>query len=601
LKPLIIIFLLLFLPPKIKEPYFMAKCIYICSRQTLQHSARSFLQTICEKLAPDNIIANKPKILVGEDIAYGIMNPTAPVLEKEGSILLGQIYDKTESWNLPRTEFPDGSYALFREGEEYFEIVSDPVASRTIWYYADENILVASTSQRAIAMYLGNFEFDERVIPWMLSTGTLGPVFSWDKRIKRIPPDSSVILDKGNWTVSVRSNPIQFEFVKQSDRLHKKNFIETLRNFFKALDLDYDCWALPLSGGYDSRGILCFLAENRNVRCLRTITWGLKSSQRVKGNDAYIAKKLAENLGLSHQYYATDLSTEPIEKVISRYLLVGEGRIDHVAAYMDGFGIWKTLFEDGIKGTIRGDECFGWLRTSSALGVKLTTGCALCSDYLNLKEYIRYGIPLQEVPQFLDRRKGETFATWRDRLYQEYRIPTILSALSDLKLSYVEQISPFLSKKIIQQVRHLPDHLRTEKKIFKNILHTIGPRIDFATSEATALPGDIIKGTQFVEYLRKELASDKAKEMFRKEFLDSILEGIRTETHEKISKKKLGSLKRYAKKYLPLFLIRAIRKVSPPVVNRHVLAFRVFLIYKMNEILKEDSLIKEDLLAGGSK
>ena len=81
----------------------MAKCIYICSRQTLQRSARSFLQTICEKLAPDNIIANKPKILVGEHMAYAIMNPTTPVLEKEGSILMGQIYDKTESWNLPGT------------------------------------------------------------------------------------------------------------------------------------------------------------------------------------------------------------------------------------------------------------------------------------------------------------------------------------------------------------------------------------------------------------------------------------------------------------------------------------------------------------------
>lgn len=579
----------------------MSKCIYICSRKPLHNSITNRLSAICNRLAPDNIKANQAKILVSEYVAYGIMNPTIPVLQKGNSLLIGQIFDNASNWSMPLSQFPDGSYALFRDGEGYFEIVSDPVASRTIWYYADDNILVTSTSQRAIAMYLGSFEFEERVIPWMLSTGTLGPVFSWDKRIKRIPPDSSVILDKGNWTVSVRSNPIQFELIKQSDRLHKKKLLETLRNFFKTLDLDYDSWALPLSGGYDSRGILCFLTENRNVRCLRTITWGLMSSQRVKGNDAYIAKKLAENLGLSNKYYSTDLSTEPIEKVINRYVLIGEGRIDHVAAYMDGFGIWKTLFEDGIKGTIRGDECFGWLRTSSALGVKLTTGSALCSDYLNLKEYISYGIPVQEVTQFLDRRKGETFATWRDRLYQEYRIPTILSALSDLKLSYVEQISPFLSKKIIQQIRHLPDHLRTEKKVFKNIIRTIGPKIDFATSEATALPGNIFKGTQFVEFLRRELASDEAKEMFRKEFLDSILEGIRSGSNEKISNKKSGSLKRYAKKYLPLFLIRAIRKVSPPVVDRHVLAFRVFLVYKMNEILKEDSLMKEDLLAGGSK
>jgi hypothetical protein len=262
---------------------------------------------------------------------------------------------------------------------------------------------------------------------------------------------------------------------------------------------------------------------------------------------------------------------------------------------MDGFKIWKTLFEEGIKGTIRGDECFGWLRTSSALGVKLVTGCALCSDYSNLKEYTKYGIPEQEVPPFLNRRKGETFATWRDRLYQEYRIPTILSALSDLKLSYVEQISPLLAKKILYRVRQLPDRLRTEKKIIKNIIRSISPKIEFATSAATASPGDIFKGKRLAGVLRSELSSDYAKKIFREEFLDLILKGIKTEPEEKISKARSASLRSYAKKYLPLFLIRAMRMFSPPAVDKNVLAFRIFLISKMNEILKEDSLMKKGL------
>jgi hypothetical protein len=573
----------------------MAKCIYICSRHPLQVSIKSSLHAICEKLAPDNIIANEPKIVIGEYVAYGIMNPTTPILEKENSLLMGQIFDKPRNWSLPGSEFPDGSYALFRDGKELCEIVSDPVASRTIWYYADENILVTSTSQRAIIMYLESFEFDERVIPWMLSTGTLGPVFSWDKRIKRVPADSSVILDKINWIVSVRSNPIEFNVISRSRKEHKKDLVETLRDFFKSLDLDYDSWVLPLSGGYDSRGILCFLSENTNIQRLRTITWGLESSLHIKGNDANVAKQLAENLNLSHRYYHTDLSTEPIEKIINRYVLLGEGRIDHVVAYMDGFKTWKTLFEDGIRGTIRGDECFGWLRTSSTLGVKLVTGCALCSDYSNLKEYTKYGIPTQEVPLFLNRRKGETFATWRDRLYQEYRIPTILSALSDLKLSYVEQISPFLSKKILSQVRQLPDSLRTEKKLFKNIIRSISPNIDFATSAAIASPGDILKGTELTGVLRNQLSSDDAKKIFPEEFLDFILKGLKTEPKEKVSKARSASLRSYARKYLPLFLIGAMRKVSPPAVDKNVLAFRAFLISKMNETLKEDSLVKKGL------
>ncbi|HEV8507568.1 MAG TPA: asparagine synthase-related protein [Chitinophagaceae bacterium] len=572
----------------------MAKCIYICSRQSLPVSIKGSLYGICKRLAPDNINMNEPKIMASEYAAFGIMNPTTPILEKGNSLLIGQIFDKPESWSLPLSEFPDGSYALFRDGKEHFEIVSDPLASRTIWYYADENIVVTSTSQRAIVMYLESFEFDENVVPWMLSTGTLGPVFSWDKRIKRVPADSSVILDKMNWTLSVRSNPIEFNSVSRSDEMHEKVLTETIGNFFKSLDLDFDSWVLPLSGGYDSRGILCFLAKNRNIQHLKTVTWGLESSQQMQGNDAYVARELAATLNVSHRYYHTDLSKEPIERIINRFVLLGEGRIDHVAAYMDGFEIWKTLFEEGIKGTIRGDESFGWLRTSSALGVKISTGCALCSDYSNLKDYTKYGVAGQDAPQFLDRKNGETFAMWRDRLYQEYRIPTILSALSDLKLSYVEQISPFLSKKILYTVRQLPDRLRTEKKLFKKIVRAMSPKVGFATSSANAWVGDIFQEKRLVEFLKSELSSVDAKKLFTEEFLDFILKGIKSETKEKNSKARSNSLRSYAKRYLPLFLIRAMRKVSPPVVDRNILAFRVFLIYKMNEILKEDSLIRKD-------
>ena len=393
---------------------------------------------------------------------------------------MGQIFGKNEKWYEPLQEFPDGSYALFRDGTEHCEIVSDPVASRTIWYYLDENLFIASTSQRAIVMFIGSFEFDERVIPWVLSTGSLGPVFSWDKRIKRVPADSSVILDKNKWSVSVKSNPIEFNLVKRSDEQHENQLRESLETTFKSLNLDYSNWVLPLSGGYDSRGILCFLHEiDKNIQRLRTITWGLKSSLEVKGSDAYVAKELANKLNVSHKYYHTDLSEEPVDNIINRFILLGEGRIDHLSGYMDGFKIWKTLFEDEIQGIIRGDEGFGWDQVSSTLTVRLSVGCSLCSDYSNLKDYTKYGFPSQELPQHLNQRKGETLNLWRDRLYHEYRLPTILSALSDLKFPYVEQINPLLSKVILQQVRQLPDHLRTDKALFRKIVNSISPKVDF--------------------------------------------------------------------------------------------------------------------------
>jgi len=60
------------------------------------------------------------------------------------------------------------------------------------------------------------------------------------------------------------------------------------------------------------------------------------------------------------------------------------------------------------------------------------------------------------------------------------------------------------------------------------------------------------------------------------------------ETKEKTVKADSFSLRSFAKKHLPHFLIKAIRKISPPSVDQNVLAFRVFLIIKMNEILNEN-------------
>jgi len=61
---------------------------------------------------------------------------------------------------------------------------------------------------------------------------------------------------------------------------------------------------------------------------------------------------------------------------------------------------------------------------------------------------------------------------WRDRLYQQYRVPFLLAALSDLKLGYVEIVNPLLSDSVIDLIRQLPDSLRTHKVLLRNIGRT---------------------------------------------------------------------------------------------------------------------------------
>jgi asparagine synthetase B (glutamine-hydrolysing) len=285
----------------------MAKAIWICSRKKLSNAVGQKIYEICKIISPDNIVPADPKVIISNNIAYGVMNPKNSLLYNGNSLLLGAIAGNLDNWHVPLQNFPDGSYALFRDGEQYCELVSDPAASRTIWYYKNDEIFVASTSQIALIKFIGGFEFDERVVPWMLSTGSMGPTHSWDKRINRIPPDSSVILSKHDWSLDTKDNNIEFKECKDSNKHSEQKLRTVLHSSIESMKLNYSDWVLPVSGGYDTRGILCLLKSNNNNKDLKTITWGLKSSLNDSKNDAFVAQKLAKELNVPHKYYHTDL------------------------------------------------------------------------------------------------------------------------------------------------------------------------------------------------------------------------------------------------------------------------------------------------------
>ena len=571
----------------------MSKVIYAYSRNSSFNKNDEFkLQRICASLTPDNITSPvKHKVFVSDKVAYAIINHHFLFQELNESLLVGYSYDQKDNWHKPKTEFPDGSYAIFRQDNNYLEIVSDFAASRTIWYYFDEDLFIASTSQRAIILFLGDFKFDQRIIPWMLSSGTLGPDLSWDTRIKRIPPDFSIILDKTNWSISHQQNLIHFSPQQITQTEQKQLLKVAIGKTIESLKyLDFSKWKLLLSGGYDSRAILCFLKNNNQISDqLKTITWGLSESINENGNDAKVATELAQALNVQHSYYHTNISHQPIEQIIDRFILCGEGRIDHLAGYMDGLEIWRRLAaEEGVYGVIRGDEGFGWLPVSSELTVKYTVGCALCSDYANLENLSRdFGIPEQEFPAGLQRQGEESLETWRDRLYHSFRLPTILAALSDTKYSYVEVINPLLSKLILQQVRELPDQLRTNKSLFKEIVDAISPSIPYASKDANATPKDLLKKKEIVEVIKTKLQSENARKLFSFEFINYVMDGIQL---EKLSHP--GTAKRFKiamKSVVPRLIRNRLRDTGLKAkVDGNTLAFRVYLIVRMHEILSSD-------------
>ena len=60
----------------------------------------------------------------------------------------------------PGSAPPDGSYALIRCSADEIELVADIAASRAVWYYHDDDVFLASSSQRALVALLGDFELE---------------------------------------------------------------------------------------------------------------------------------------------------------------------------------------------------------------------------------------------------------------------------------------------------------------------------------------------------------------------------------------------------------------------------------------------------------
>lgn len=571
----------------------MSKIIYACSRKTpFNQETERKVTEICNRLVPDNLTSPVPhKVTARGGLVYGVCNDRGSRIEGS-SVLLGCFYGEKKDWAVPRSGHPDGSYALFRGTDDCVELVSDAAGSRTIWYCFDDELLVASTSQRAIVMYLERFEFDERVIPWMLSTGSLGPALSWDKRIKRLPPESSLVLDRKHWSISVITHPIAFTASHESRSAHKGLLSKAVRDAMQSVrrSVDFDKYVLPLSGGYDSRGILCFLGEKKMPKNLRTITWGLGKNIDRAGNDAAVAKTLASKVGVRHRYFHTDFSDEPVGKVIDRFIHCGEGRVDHLSGYMDGMEIWRRLLEEEkCDGIIRGDEGFGWIPVSSELTTRLSVGIGLCTDYRNLANVLeKFKLPRQVLPAELHRKKGERLNAWRDRLYHAYRMPTILAALSDIKFSYVEIINPLLARSVLHRVRNLPDGLRTDKALFKEIINEIAPDVPYANEGANASPGSILRKREIARVMRQSIESNEAKQLFDGEFLNYILSGMKEEGIAAESSGGRPASK--VKSFIPRSLKNRIRDLlMKPSLDGNVLAFRVFLVLRMHEVLQADS------------
>lgn len=570
----------------------MSKIIYACLRAGTADEAKTLERRIAagaNSISPRSSGVRPPYLYATGRILVGVTNPSTTVLTNGPNVCVGHVSGSAR-WQQVGGEMPEGTYAICRADAHTLELLADEAASRTLWYYMDDQVLLASTSQRWLVTVLGTFEPNDRAVPWMLSAGTLGPVDAWDRRFSRLQANSRLLLDRASWTTKLAEGDASFLTACRGPAEQLAMLRETLKQAFSDLEFDYSKWVLPLSGGYDSRAILCLLARREG---LRAVTWGAEHALNEPGSDAVVAADLAREMSIQQEYLTTDAVPGSLAEVFDKFVRYGEGRTSNISAYLDGFAIWESLLERGVEGIIRGDEGFGWKPVRTNAEARWSVGLRLWSDYANLPTREGFELPQQDLPAFLQQRGKETPAQWRDRLYHQYRIPTLLAALTDLKVPFVEVANPFLTPSILRFVRTLPDDLRTNKALFRQIADEVSPKIPYADSKAIVDIVDVLASGEAREILLDTVRSGLAKSLFSSALLEleseKLSRGSQRSRSDRLISRRARRRLRYA---VPAPVKRLLKRHGNPVrseLDYNELAFRTFIVCRMHEVLGEDS------------
>jgi hypothetical protein len=249
--------------------------------------------------------------------------------------------------------------------------------------------------------------------------------------------------------------------------------------------------------------------------------------------------------------------------------------------------------EEGFDGAIRGDEAFGQRLATSPYDVRYLAKLTMLTDYFRAAEIESLELPSQTLPPGLAQRPGETLATWRDRLYQQHRLPRFLAALSDLVSPFIEVANPLLADAVVRCVRTLPDSLRTGKRLWRQIAQPRSPDVPLAHRPAVLPLQRFVSDTEVLEAMLAEMEARGGHDVFSPALRRQIGATLRAALAADPSRRPHETQPRLISWWLPAGLRQAFRRFMPlrPQFEPLVFAFRAYIASRMYALLREDSVV----------
>jgi len=570
----------------------VSQFVLACYRRAAEGGANGLAERVArieERLRPQGLGRRLEIFACSDDLVAASLFQSTGLVCSGGSAAFGLIAKEAGDWACPGAAVPEGSFALVRTSSSAVELVSDAMATRCIWYCFDDDKLVASSSQRALLMLLGTFEPSERPLPWILANGVLGPEGGWDRRMKRLPPQSSLRLDRSSWKLDLQEPALDFAPGSRDERDWAGAYRQATDSAVNLVASAPGDWVLPLSGGFDSRILACLL---KGRRAFRTVTWGMGEGPFSTRPEAEAAAQLAKWAGFSHEYAEIDTTSVPFSEAAQRFVAVNESQTDHFVAYRDGFAVWQGLGKSA-DGVILGDEAFGgfgWSPVHDEAQARASVGLCVPGEIPGLGSIPGLEFSGTRLPQALMRMPDEDLLTWRYRLFHDFRIPVARAAQAETKARFVEVCNPHQFASVLQIVRRLPHELRTDKRLLIEYARELTPSVPFCSAREGDQLLDELKSEAATEFLNDELNSTAAINLWGSRTTKAVLD--RMSNYQQRSPQPTSPItfiKRAARNYLPRPIKRRLKKyLRPPELHPAQLAFRMWQAGEVRRVMGED-------------
>ncbi len=473
----------------------------------------------------------------------------------------------------------NGSFVLFLQRGNRVWVANDTVASRPICYGLFAGALVLAPDLKFFGLLAGpRPKLDRNAMVSLVVNGHAISDQTFYRDVKLLRPGHYIQCDAETGKVQVerywnyvpaKPGARDLGEVEYRDRL-----ASVLRGAIRRRSSHLENSIIPISGGFDSRGILACIREIYSGR-LKTVSWG--TDEDTPDADAAIGRRVAHHFGTEHVFLPrrSDLLQSELETEIHRIDAATDDCFFH---HHEPALIRQIRSELGCTVLFRGDESFGYTApASTALEALGRVNVRDLSQYPDLQTLMQAGVRselLNEQRQtYREVLDGCPFqGHWtiaKDWYYLEQRIFRSLNVYNYMKLAFLEARNPWLDREVLEFFAELPEHYRYDKVLYQATLRTMFPDLMLGVPMAARNSLEnwqrILLTEEYRLYFRRQLVQSESAihEIWDPSRIDSLIErlysghrtaSLRTSAYESIKstlRSRVNPLYRVLKKNLP--------------------------------------------------